>query len=168
MSAPAFSLELDDSAEVATVRPREGHHILVERFSPTEVVLRLRPVAGGLGVQPCAATAAPAASAPEPTEATDTAAVTASEAPHTDPEDTEAQPNGQEDGEQCAPVLGWIASVRAKAITSMQASAHSAACARCGARQLQHYGRAAVGSAVGGAACDSRLDGPRSRSRIGR
>ena len=106
MSAPAFRLELDASAEVATVRPREGHHILVERFSPTEVVLRLRPVAGSPGVQPCAATASPAASATDATEATETAAVTVSEAPHRDPEGTEAQPDGPEDGEQCVQVTG--------------------------------------------------------------
>lgn len=107
MVAPAFSLELDDSAEVATVRPREGHHILVERFSPTEVVLRLRPVAGSPGVQPCAATAAPAASATDATEATDTAAVTVSQAsPSNGAEDTGAQPDGPEDGEQRALVTG--------------------------------------------------------------
>ena len=161
MVVPAFSLELDDSAEVATVRPRDGHHILVERFSPTEVVLRLRPVADGPGVQPCAATAAPAASASDATDATETAAVTLSDAPLRDPAGTEAPPDAQEDGEQCALVTGWMHRIRLGKSSHWCASFSKGFLHfRRGARQLQHHGGAAVGGTVGGAACDPRLDGP--------
>ncbi len=67
MGAPAFSLEIDDGAELATVRPRDGFYILVERVSPTEVVLRLRPADGSTApASPPAAAAEPAAASEAP------------------------------------------------------------------------------------------------------
>lgn len=63
MGVPAFTLDIEDGAELATVRPRDGSLLLVERVSPTEVVLRLRPADGSQAASPAAlAAAAPASS----------------------------------------------------------------------------------------------------------
>lgn len=105
MASPAFSLDIDDSAELATVRPREGARILVERVSPTEVVLRLRPSDGSPAAPlptkpatsepPAMAEAGAAVSQPPTTEPADAAA-------HRDAavkaEDAAAQPDGAEGG----------------------------------------------------------------------
>lgn len=97
MGLPAFSLDIDDGAELATVRPREGELILVERVSPTEVVLRLRPADGSPAESPPAATAPPAIAEAPPAEEVGAAV---SEAPAAQPEDAAVQPEGAEGGER--------------------------------------------------------------------
>lgn len=90
MGAPAFSLDIDDGAELATVRPRDGSYILVERVSPTEVLLRLRPAdSRPPPAAPPAAAAADAAPSEQPTQA---AADAAAEAEANEPGKAHSQP----------------------------------------------------------------------------